>query len=294
MFEIKQAIGPNRPNQLRDVIVVRLLLNRWIAANRLSTFKSLLNETDPADKSLFEAISVFQREVAKAASPGNVLEPGSRMFKWLANPNTGLGPYFPLSKVPTQPWTGAKRFFGAGRPTEATTPVRAHAGCDLICKRFDIVYAVAGGTVVSVEPNFFQKKKKRLDAAGKPVLEKGKQVWDLVFTAPVVNIDHGTYVVRYGEIEEGSCVVKKGDKVLPGEFIAKISRTEMLHFELYDRSLGATGGFRVEGTASLYWNKKPKPTHYISTKAADLLPFYRRHDLQNPDAFLEEVPGQSA
>lgn len=152
---------------------------------------------------------------------------------------------FPFSTVPKLNWDKG-RAFGANREGGA----RAHGGCDLIFPVGTAIHAVADGTVIQDPYEFY---------LGSYALE----------------VDHGKFIVRYGEIAKGSATVKKGDKVKLGEKIAKVgilkgSKSSMLHMEMY----AGTG-------------KGPLTTRgKDSAKRADGVPFKRRADLLDPTPFL--------
>jgi len=89
-----------------------------------------------------------------------------------------------------------------------------------------------------------------------------------------LEVDHGTFLARYGEIQK-SAMVRQGDRVTPGQPIAKVGKlnsisNSMLHLELYDKS--ASGALTVK-------NSQTK-------KTANGIPFMRRRDLIDPTAKL--------
>ena len=156
---------------------------------------------------------------------------------------------FPFASLPKQDWTNEPRSFGARRDHGA----RAHAGCDLYFDADTIIYSVTAGVVIRGPYPFY---------AGTFALE----------------IDHGTFVARYGEVQKET-FVKTGDKVVTGQRIAKVGHlvgisvsSDMLHFELYDKS--ATGPLTV-GAAQ-------------SARTASGMPFMRRRDLIDPTSTLND------
>jgi murein DD-endopeptidase MepM/ murein hydrolase activator NlpD len=85
-----------------------------------------------------------------------------------------------------------------------------------------------------------------------------------------LEIDHGAFLARYGEIQE-SAFVRAGDHVNAGQPIAKVGNligitNSMLHLELYDKS--AHGPLTVGAAQS---------ARYIDGR-----PFMRRKDLIDP------------
>jgi murein DD-endopeptidase MepM/ murein hydrolase activator NlpD len=137
------------------------------------------------------------------------------------------------------------RAFGSRRSHGA----RAHAGCDLYFPVGTTIHAIAAGTVTLGPYPFYD---------GTYALE----------------VDHGTFLARYGEIQK-SAMVRQGDRVTPGQPIAKVGKlnsisNSMLHLELYDKS--ASGALTVK-------NAQTK-------KTASGIPFMRRRDLIDPTAKL--------
>lgn len=91
-----------------------------------------------------------------------------------------------------------------------------------------------------------------------------------------LEIDHGDFVVRYGEIQ-GKAFVKAGDRVIMGQKIAFVGHlvgikvdSDMLHFEMFD---GTAAGSLTDKSAAC-------------AKRPDGVPFYRRRDLVDPTPFL--------
>jgi murein DD-endopeptidase MepM/ murein hydrolase activator NlpD len=128
--------------------------------------------------------------------------------------------------------------FGAGRGGG-----RLHGACDIYNPEGTPIYAVADGTVLDDGYPFY-------------------------CSTDALEVDHGTYLVRYGEIRPGSAALKKGQKVKAGQLLAKTGLLDcyhqpMLHFEMYSGkasgSLGGNGG-----------------------------PYQRRSDLVNPTNWLKQ------
>lgn len=157
--------------------------------------------------------------------------------------------FFPFDRLPSANWTSAPRSFGSRR----SGGKRAHAGCDLYAPKGTIIHAITNGTVIR-GPYYFY--------SGTYALE----------------VDHGTFIARYGEIQE-STFVRDGDKVKAGQPIAKVGHlvgirvpSDMLHLELYGKS--EHGALTVSGIAS--------------AKTSEGRPFLRRKDLIDPTLKLNQ------
>jgi len=150
---------------------------------------------------------------------------------------TASGFSFPLDHIPSPSWKTGARYFGAPRDGGR----RLHAGCDLLGPKGTTIYAVADGTLVRPVYYFY---------TGTYALE----------------IRHGSFIVRYGEILGGSFV--GGATVKKGQPIAKIglldSGSSMLHFEMY--SNGASSEPLTVGTG----------------------PYKRRSDVINASPYLDQ------
>ncbi|HEX5703059.1 MAG TPA: peptidoglycan DD-metalloendopeptidase family protein [Pyrinomonadaceae bacterium] len=206
---------------------------------------------DEQDSDTVKAIEAFQRRFV--TTPDGLIEVGKRTWQELvaalAGPVTEPGEFFfPLKQLPAENWTGGIRRFGANR-TSSSGSRRAHAGCDLYSPPGTVIHAITAGRVVRGPYEFYQ---------GTFALE----------------IDHGTFIARYGEIER-TTLVNEGDQVTAGQPVAKIGdltdiTASMLHLELYDKS--ATGDLNVLGAGGAV--------------RADNVPFRRRRDLIDPTAKL--------
>jgi murein DD-endopeptidase MepM/ murein hydrolase activator NlpD len=153
--------------------------------------------------------------------------------------------FFPFKQLPSVNWTEGIRAFGSRRSHGA----RAHAGCDLYFPVGTTIHAITAGTVTLGPYDFYE---------GTYALE----------------IDHGAFLARYGEIQK-SALVRQGDRVTAGQPIAKVGKlnsitNSMLHLEIYDKS--AQGALTVR-------NNQTK-------KTAKGVPFMRRRDLIDPTAKL--------
>lgn len=211
-----------------------------------------------------KAIEAFQRRFL--STPDGVIGVGKRTWNELmtvlegdetqtapapvtapsTTPASGAGEFFfPFKQLPSANWTEGMRAFGSRRSHGA----RAHAGCDLYFPVGTTIHAIGAGTVTLGPYPFYD---------GTYALE----------------VDHGTFLARYGEIQK-SAMVRQGDRVTPGQPIAKVGKlnsisNSMLHLELYDKS--ASGALTVR-------NAQTK-------KTANGIPFMRRRDLIDPTAKL--------
>lgn len=117
------------------------------------------------------------------------------------------GLLFPLEKRPEQTYTEGARRFGSGR-----SGGRKHGGIDL--------YAPVGSTV-------------RAMADGKVI-----QVYLFYAGTWVIEVDHGTFIARYGEVSKASILVKAKEEVKRGQKLAGVGKLSgisfsMLHLEMY-------------------------------------------------------------
>ena len=120
-------------------------------------------------------------------------------------------PFFPLATLPSNDWTVGVPSFGSNR----SNGQRAHAGVDLYAPVGTPIYAIKGGTVTQGPYHFY-------------------------LGAYALEIDHGSFLARYGEIQMQT-VVQAGDKVKGGQQIARVGQLNgypqsMLHLELYDKT----------------------------------------------------------
>lgn len=214
---------------------------------------------DAGSSDTVHAIKAFQSSFL--SKPDGVIEVNKKSWTMLqaalekakpdaVSPNKGEQ-YFPFPKLPASDWVSGARKFAANR--SGSSGKRAHAGCDLYFPQGTPIYAVADGKV-TLGPYFFYN--------GTYALE----------------VDHGDFIVRYGEVQEAT-LVKKGDTVKAGQKIARVGHlvgisvpSDMLHFEMYDKS---EKGPLTVGAAQ-------------SKRRADGVPFLRRKDLLDPTPFLNK------
>lgn len=114
---------------------------------------------------------------------------------------------------------------------------RNHAGIDIYTKSPGTIIATADGTVTAVY-RFYTCK----------------SGWSGPGTVWAVLINHGDYTINYGEIDEGKVAVKKGDKVVAGQFLGIAGHCGMLHMEVYKGSVSAN---------TAWYAGKPQPTNLV-------------------------------
>jgi murein DD-endopeptidase MepM/ murein hydrolase activator NlpD len=157
---------------------------------------------------------------------------------------------FPFPTLPRVDWIRSPRAFASNR----SNGLRAHAGCDLYFEKGTLIHSIADGTVIRGPYPFYCQ-------------------------TFALEVDHGDFLARYGEIQ-AKTAVKEGDRVHAGQQIAKVGHligiqvpSDMLHFELYDKS--ASGPLTI-------------PDAGRSKKRSDGTPFMRRKDLIDPTAKLNQ------
>jgi murein DD-endopeptidase MepM/ murein hydrolase activator NlpD len=154
---------------------------------------------------------------------------------------------FPLGKG----WTG-QDYHKGGIAFGANRSGRAHAACDLPAPVGTPIYAVADGKVIQKPYGFYLE-------------------------TDALEINHGAFTLRYGEIMPGSAKFKAGDPITKGQLLAKVgrlkgSKSSMLHIEMY----AGTG----KGDLTV---RDPK----TSIKRKDGVSFQRRSDLVDITPFLD-------
>ena len=225
-MDIEKTVGINGSNWKSDVSKVCKLLNK----NRHLLFPMVGMYTDlPEDGTYTDEVTdrilLFQRRVVteSATTDGRVDPGGPTLAKLIANardlPISQSGPMlFPIKRRPDLSYKSHGRQFRANRNGGA----RKHAGCDLKFPPGVEIRAVADGTVIQPAYHFY---------SGTDALE----------------VDHGSFIVRYGEIMPGSVpatINRAGAHIAVGDIIAKVGRlnsgNSMLHFEMYSGSKSGT------------------------------------------------------
>ena len=269
-FAISSSVGRRTKgavNKIEDVETVQNML-------RLAAMIEIQPQFDPGgidgtidvNESADDTVRAIEAFQTQFFAPDGVIDVGKRTWRELLDvldgEDDGNQPapvttpvvavsngecFFPFKELPSKNWTEDIRRFGARRSNGA----RAHAGCDLYFPTGTIIHAITSGRVIA-DPYWFYD--------GTYALE----------------IDHGTFVARYGEIQKHA-LVRKGDLVSPGQPIAKVGNLlsivqSMLHLELYDKS--------EQGPLTVKTSK--------TKKTADGVPFWRRRDLIDPTPKLNE------
>jgi murein DD-endopeptidase MepM/ murein hydrolase activator NlpD len=155
--------------------------------------------------------------------------------------------FFPLGRVYSESWTKSPGAYGSNR----SGGTRAHAGADLYAPLGTWIHAITAGKVTEGPYAFYAR-------------------------TYALEVDHGTFVARYGEIQ-GDVAVRKGDRVVAGQRIARVGHlvgikvpSDMLHLELYTGK--ASGSLTVKGGGA--------------AKRSDGVSFVRRSDLMDPTPLL--------
>lgn len=154
------------------------------------------------------------------------------------------GLLYPLITKATADYrTGARRF-GSNRASG-----RKHGGIDLYAPAGTVIRSMADGKVI--------------------------QIYTFYAGTSAVEVDHGSFIARYGEIDShpDNIFVEQGEQIKRGDKIAKVGRligikvpSNMLHLEFYESTLSPRNSPLTD---------KRNP------------PFQRRHDLIDPTPSLE-------
>ena len=223
-------------NRKADVLTVQRLLKRAgkaLGAPALDP-KGLdgLIAHPPGASATVNAIEVFQRRLT--SSVDGIVDVGGHTWDALleaagekptppAEPDATVVPvasaefFFPFAAIPAQSWEERPRAFASPRDGGR----RLHAGCDLYFPQGTAIHAIADGLVTRGPYPFYCQ-------------------------TFALEIDHGSILARYGEIQSRT-EVHAGDRVSAGQKIAKVGHlvgvkvpSDMLHFELYDKSRSGT------------------------------------------------------
>jgi len=224
------------------------------------------SQSGTIDAATVAAMIAFQKK-RKRDKPGGygLFYPGGKSITKLLgvertrSPNIGDGPYFPFSRAWVyKDWRWRHRNFAWSRGPFADGTPRAHAACDLWTTHGRAIYAVRAGRVIGKRYFYYD-------------------TWTL-------EIDHGPYVIRYGEVSQKT-LVQVGDEVLAGQKIARVGHlknmpgweSDMLHLELYDK------------TAAGELSQPPANSKKVAVinKNGEVRATGRRTDLINPAAYLD-------
>ncbi len=211
------------------------------------------------------AIKIYQRSVGEVAT--GIMWPGDATFAKLVHdvehatrreghvPQSPSAECFPFERKCEMDWSSPPRSFGANR-----AGTRAHAGCDLYAAHGTWIRAIRPGTVLAGPTEFYG-------------------------TTYALEIDHGEFLVRYGEIRK-FVPVRKGDSVVAGQRIGMVGHlvgisvpSDMLHLEMYSK---ASSGNLTERDERL------------CCKRSDGVPFFRRSDLIDPTPTLNRLAERHA
>ncbi len=264
MVSIRSSVGNSGVNRREDVKIIQTLLNHYRESLPRQRALSVDGLIGPAT---IDAISDFQKTVVGMRRPDGRVDPGGTTLARLneqtrsqseassrsreqpqaptsASPrersqtvaSTGL--QFPLRKQPRRDYMSGGREYGGERNG------RRHAGCDLLTDEGTEILAMADGVVIQDAYAFY---------SGTFALE----------------VDHGDFTVRYGEISKAGPGIRKGVRVKKGQVVGYVgrlngSRLSMLHLEMY------------------------KGTERGPLTVRDNPPFRRRADLMDPTPFLDE------
>jgi murein DD-endopeptidase MepM/ murein hydrolase activator NlpD len=205
-----------------------------------------------------EAIEAFQSRFTSAVD--GVIAPASQTWSALLEVVTKMPTapanvldasqwLFPFPVGPTQSWENPPLAFASPRAGGA----RLHAGCDLYFPKGTPIHAIADGVVMRGPYAFYCQ-------------------------TFALEIDHGLFVARYGEIQSktevsAGAAVKAGQKIASvGHLVGIQVPSDMLHFELYDKSL--SGPLTVASDSG--------------SAMKNGVPFMRRKDLIDPTLQLNQ------
>jgi hypothetical protein len=258
---LSDSVGAGGANGDADVRAVQAALQE---ASRLTLDDRL--HPGPVDGDCGDgtegAIERFQRRLGTGSADARI-DPGGytlrRLNALLAIAGAPMS--FPFDEQSAFAFVGpgaGMRSFGWRRPNG-----RAHAGIDLYFPDFTPILALAEGKVTRGPYAFYN-------------------------ATYAVEIDHGAFLARYGEIApESTWKVSEGDPVTRGQVVGRVgilknadgSRFDvvpsmMLHLELYDKT--ETGKLtRAPGS---------------SGRSLDGRSFRRRRDLIDPSGFVARAP----
>ena len=246
---VSAPVGRGGANRPADVEAVQVAL---VVASGLTLDARL--HPGPVDGLAGDAVESalvrLQRRIGLV--PDGRLDPGGYTVRRLAALlSVGEDPWsFPFERSSAWPYHGpgaGMRAFGSSRSGGR----RLHAAVDLYFPDFQPVLAVAPGRVIAVYPFYLRTH--------------------------AVEVDHGAYVARYGELAP-DVDVRPGDVVRARQPLGRVGvltkangqrlgvPSMMLHFELYDKT--------AEGRLT-------DPSRG---------PYLRRRDLVDPTGFLARAP----
>jgi len=261
---LSASVGAGASNQADDVEALQKALQH-------AAVLTLDHRLDPgpadgrAGDATHGAIARFQRRLGHS-QPDSRVDPGGNTLQRL-NALLGIGDIniaFPFTSTPSHAYVGpgsTMRAFGSSR----SGGTRAHAGVDFYFPEHTDIRAIADGTVT-------------------------RGPYDFYLGTRALEIDHGAFVARYGEIApDQSPPVQEGHRVSKGQVVGRVGilkdskgslvtqgrlPSNMLHFEMYDKTQSGKLT-RASGTSARHTNGSP---------------FYRRRDLIDPSGFMMRAP----
>jgi murein DD-endopeptidase MepM/ murein hydrolase activator NlpD len=217
------------------------------AGDGTSTESAVEQTTDNTQKTNVEASPVENARNTKghpvAAVKKKERPPAPKVLAPMQKVVPGL--LFPLEKKPEKSYKTDARQFGSNRSNGR----RRHAGIDLYAPVGTPVRAMADGVVI--------------------------QTYLFYGGTHVIEVDHATFIARYGEVAKESILVKEKEKITRGQTIGKVGQLKgfnisMLHLEMY----GTTENPMISGKG-------------LTQKGE--APFERRSDLIDPTDSIDQA-----
>jgi len=239
---ISGSVGKGGINKPQDVVTVQELINKNIKS--IAPISPLKVDGKVGPKTI-SAIEAFQRKVVGIKMPDGRVDPGGiTIMKLATTGNIATLPgliRFPLRNRPSESYKIPPRNFGANRDNGA----RLHAGCDLYASVGSEILAMKDGVVI-------------------------RDIYLFYLGTYALEVDHGDFIARYGEILRAAPDVRKGKALKRGQVIAYVGKltgieNSMLHLEMYS---GTANGFSLSN---------------------DTKPYKRRSDLLNPTPYLDKA-----
>ena len=242
MITLTGSVGRKGDNHSQDVQIVQEALNKLHEILGLPPIRT----DGTVDDATIAMIEAFQRHAGTMRHPDGRIDPEGqtvaalRMRVRRPQIESAQPLSFPLRVQPLADYHTHPRNFGANR-----SGGRQHAACDLYAEVGTEILAMADGTVLRGPYPFY---------LGTHALE----------------VDHGDFVARYGEISHAAEGLGPGSPVTRGQVIAYVGKLEglanaMLHLEMY------------------------QGTEVGPLTQRDHAPYQRRADLMDPTPYLDEA-----
>ena len=247
---ITASVGKNGVNIKSDIKIVQKLLNNHIKTIQPIDIQMPLKVDGIIGKNTINAITVFQKKVANMANPDGRVDPRGQTIRKLRSSSERNIPIeiqqtlcFPLKVRPEKDYKTSPRKFGASR----SGGKRLHAGCDLYAKPETEILAMDDGKII--------------------------RFYEFYLGTYALEVDHGGFIARYGEISRVALGIQKNSIVKKGQIIAHVgelkfksgTKLSMLHLEMYSG--------KAKGSLTNRSNK----------------PYQRRSDLVDPTPFLDKA-----